>query len=57
MLVHDFAATVVGGELHPGDDTDDARWASDAELGDLPPTTGLADYLRGAGLFATQPLT
>lgn len=55
--VHDFAATVVGGELHPGDDADDARWVSDAELDDLPLTTGLADYLRGAGLFAAQSPT
>lgn len=48
---HDFAATVIGGELRPGDDADDACWFSAAELTDLPLTTGLADYLGRAGVF------
>lgn len=48
---HDFAATVVGGELRPGDDADDARWVTDAELDHLPLTTGLADYLRRPGIL------
>lgn len=49
--VHDFAATVTGGELAPGDDADDARWVTPAELDQLPLTTNLADYLRGAGIL------
>lgn len=49
--VHDFAATVTGGELTPGDDADDARWVTPADLDQLPLTTNLADYLRGAGIL------
>lgn len=49
--VHDFAATVTGGELAPGDDADDARWVTPAELDQLPLTTNLADYLRRAGIL------
>ncbi|MGC4152712.1 MAG: NUDIX domain-containing protein [Propionicimonas sp.] len=48
---HDFAATVIGGGLRPGDDADDARWVSDADLDRMPLTTDLADYLRRAGVF------
>jgi 8-oxo-dGTP diphosphatase len=48
-LVHDFAATVTGGRLRPGDDAADARWCSldDATL--LPLTPGLLDELRRMG--------
>ncbi|WP_417233922.1 NUDIX domain-containing protein [Arthrobacter sp.] len=49
--VHDFAATVTGGELTPGDDADDARWVTAADLDQLPLTTNLADYLRRAGIL------
>ena len=49
--VHDFAATVTGGELAPGDDADDARWVTAAELDQLPLTANLDDYLRGAGIL------
>lgn len=48
---HDFAATVVGGELTPGDDADDAGWFADSDLDDLPLTDDLAGYLRRAGVF------
>lgn len=50
--IHDFAAEVLGGELRPGDDADDARWVSSAELDTLPLTTDLAGYLRRAGVMA-----
>lgn len=50
--VHDFLATVVGGELVPGDDADDARWFADADLDSLPLTDDLAGYFRRAGLFS-----
>jgi len=49
-LVHDFAATVTGGELCAGDDASDVRWCSlaDAEL--LPLTDNLLDELRRMGV-------
>ncbi|MFC0315598.1 NUDIX hydrolase [Gordonia phosphorivorans] len=50
--VHDFAGTVIGGELRSGDDADEVRWVSPAELEQLPLTTGLLGYLRGAGVIA-----
>jgi 8-oxo-dGTP diphosphatase len=50
--VHDFAATVTGGALAFGDDADDARWVAPAELGTLPLTADLGDYLRRAGIVA-----
>ncbi len=48
--IHDFAATVIGGELVVGDDAADARWVRLAELGDYPLTSNLRHYLRRAGL-------
>jgi len=45
-LVHDFAATVVGGELRAGDDADDVRWCSFADAELLPLTDNLLDELR-----------
>lgn len=52
---HDFSATVVGGRLAPGDDADDARWFSEAELDTIPLTQDLAGYLRRAGVFQQSP--
>lgn len=46
--IHDFAATVTGGSLRPGDDADDARWVGLRDLDDLPLTEGLAGFLRVA---------
>jgi 8-oxo-dGTP diphosphatase len=43
--VSDYLAVITGGELTPGDDADDARWVTAAELADLPLTDGLAGYL------------
>lgn len=48
--VHDFLASVVGGELVAGDDADDARWFSRDELSDLPLTENLLGFLQEAGL-------
>ncbi len=48
--IHDFAATVVSGELTAGDDADDARWIRPEELKDLVLTVDLAAYLRRAGI-------
>ena len=49
--IHDFAATVVGGVLVPGDDADDARWVTPAEIDGLALTDDLAGYLRRAGVI------
>lgn len=43
--VHDFAATVVGGELRPGDDASDARWCTAEEVAALPLSPGLRGEL------------
>ncbi|MEZ5211798.1 MULTISPECIES: NUDIX hydrolase [unclassified Gordonia (in: high G+C Gram-positive bacteria)] len=52
--VHDFAATVLGGELRSGDDADDARWVAPDQLETLPLSTGLLGYLRGAGIIPPE---
>jgi 8-oxo-dGTP diphosphatase len=44
--IEDFACTVTGGTLRPGDDADDARYVPVAELAALPLTAGLLDTLR-----------
>lgn len=49
--IHDFVATVAGGELRAGDDADDARWVHVDELDDLPLTVDLASYLRQPGIM------
>jgi 8-oxo-dGTP diphosphatase len=47
--IRDYAASVDGGTLVPGDDADDALWAAPAELDALPLTAGLLDALRSWG--------
>jgi len=49
-VVHDFAATVVGGELRAGDDASDVRWCSIADAELLPLTDNLLDALRRMGV-------
>lgn len=49
--IHDFAATVTGGQLLAGDDADDAIWATVDELDTLPLTVDLASYLRRPGVL------
>jgi 8-oxo-dGTP diphosphatase len=46
-VIDDVACAVVGGELTPGDDADDARWVDAAALAALPLTDGLLDTLTG----------
>ena len=48
--IRDYAATVTGGVLVPGDDADDAAWAGQAELDGLPLTSGLLETLRSWGV-------
>ncbi|WP_067455452.1 NUDIX hydrolase [Actinomadura macra] len=49
--IHDYAATVTGGTLRAGDDASDARWATPAELRELPVTPGLIDALESWGVL------
>lgn len=44
--VADYACTVTGGELRPGDDAVDARFVPLIDLPSLPLTPGLLDTLR-----------
>ena len=54
--IRDYAATVTGGNLSPGDDADDARWVSPRDLGGLPLTSGLAGTLTAWGVLGpVQP--
>ena len=46
-VIDDFACTVLGGELAPGDDADDVRWVDAAGLALLPLSEGLLDALTG----------
>jgi mutator protein MutT len=50
-LIHDFAATVRGGILTPGDDASDARWCTQAELIDLPLSGSLYNELIRMGVL------
>jgi len=49
--IRDYAASVIGGTLVPGDDADDAVWAGAADLQTLPLTDGLLDALRSWGVL------
>jgi 8-oxo-dGTP diphosphatase len=48
--IHDFAATVTGGELRGGDDATDARWVTPEELRGLPTSAGLVAELARMGV-------
>lgn len=48
-VVHDFAATVIGGELVAGDDASEVRWCSTEEVEELTLSPGLLDELRRMG--------
>ena len=49
--IRDYAATVTGGSLRPGDDAADARWVDASELASLPLTGGLVEALTGWGVL------
>jgi 8-oxo-dGTP diphosphatase len=49
--IRDYAATVTGGTLRPGDDAADARWVALGELASLEITEGLIDALTGWGVL------
>jgi 8-oxo-dGTP diphosphatase len=46
-LVHDFAATVIGGTLAAGDDASDVRWCAIEDVPTMTLSPGLLDELRG----------
>ena len=52
--IRDYAATVTGGTLRPGDDAADARWVAPAELASLEITEGLIDALTGWGVLSSR---
>lgn len=49
--IRDYAATVTGGTLQPGDDAADARWADIADLNSLAITDGLVEVLTDWGVL------
>jgi 8-oxo-dGTP diphosphatase len=49
--IRDYAATVVGGTLRPGDDAADARWVDMQDLGSLEITEGLIEALTNWGVL------
>lgn len=49
--IRDYAATVTGGTLRPGDDAADARWVAQGELDSLEITEGLVDALTEWGVL------
>lgn len=55
LEIRDYAVTVTGGELRPGDDAADARWVGPAELETLPLTTGLLPILTTWGVAGPPP--
>jgi ADP-ribose pyrophosphatase YjhB (NUDIX family) len=50
LQIRDYAATVTGGELTPGDDAAAARWVNRDGLSELPLTRGLAEALASWGV-------
>lgn len=51
FAVEDFLCTVVGGTPRAGDDAEELRWVTRAELARLPLVTGLLDTLTGWDLL------
>ncbi len=52
--IRDYAATVIGGTLSPGDDAADARWVDAEDFGSLPVTEGLAEILTSWGVLSRR---
>ncbi len=55
LAIRDYLATITGGTLAAGDDADDARWFSMAELHSLPLSTGLLEALNDWGVAGPVP--
>lgn len=52
--IHDFAAVVVGGSLHAGDDADEARWMTRDDLDRVPIVATLRGYFEREGLLTAD---
>jgi 8-oxo-dGTP diphosphatase len=52
--IRDYAATVTGGTLRPGDDAADARWVKAADLDSLEITEGLLEALTDWGVWGSN---
>jgi 8-oxo-dGTP diphosphatase len=52
--IRDYAATVTGGTLRPGDDAADARWVTPRELESMEITEGLIDALTEWGVLGRR---
>jgi 8-oxo-dGTP diphosphatase len=52
--IRDYAATIIGGALNPGDDAADARWVGAEDFGTLPVTEGLAEILTNWGVMGPE---
>ena len=52
--IRDYAATVTGGALRPGDDAADARWVDVNDLGSLAITEGLIEALTSWGVLGSN---
>ena len=50
-LIDDVACTLLGGTPRAGDDADEVRWVTAAELAALPVTDGLVEALAGWGVL------
>ena len=50
--IHDYAASVSGGQLAAGDDAADARWVHPGDIDRLALTSGLARTLAGWGVLS-----
>lgn len=50
IVILDFLAAVVGGQLAAGDDADAVAWVTRHELDALPTTDGLVDFLDAHGV-------
>ena len=55
LVIRDYAARVIGGDLTPGDDAAAARWVSLPGFGGLALTTGLEEVLYAWGVAGRSP--
>jgi 8-oxo-dGTP diphosphatase len=52
--IRDYAATVTGGTLRPGDDAADARWVEATDLNSVEITEGLIEALTDWGVWGSN---
>jgi 8-oxo-dGTP diphosphatase len=54
LEIRDYAATITGGTLRPGDDAADARWVGPEDLGAFALTEGLVEALTEWGVLGPE---